>query len=116
MDYGITFFYRDVRLCSNESVVHFSTHNYLFNGLFPLTQGVAVSSAEESKLTLEEQNTCVKEEKCENNVQLVIYQATDSSLAENILSPPMIADCRLVYHIYAHIIDRKSESSLLCKY
>jgi hypothetical protein len=79
-------------------------HNYLFNGLFPLTQGVPVSSAEECKLALEEKNPCVKEEKCEKNAQLVIYQATDSSLSENILSVPMIADCRFVYHICAYIL------------
>jgi hypothetical protein len=64
-----------------------------------------VSNVEESKLALEENNPCVKEEKCENDSQLVIRrQATDSALSENILSAPMIVDCRLVYHIYAHVL------------
>jgi protein lin-54 len=91
-------------------------HNCLFNGLFPITQGVPVSSTEECKLALEEKNPGVKEEKCEKNAQIVIYQATDSSLSENILSAPMIADCRLVYHICPYILQRNSKSSLLCKY
>ncbi|GJN35421.1 hypothetical protein PR202_gb24197 [Eleusine coracana subsp. coracana] len=61
---------------------------------FPVAQGVAVSSIEESKLALEEKNACVKEEKCENDTQLVICQATGSEPAENVLSSPMIVDCR----------------------
>jgi hypothetical protein len=74
-----------------------------------------VSNVEESKLALEENNPCVKEEKCENDSQLVIHQATDSVLSENILSAPMIVDCRLVYQIYEHVLQRNSTSSLLCK-
>ncbi|KAK3140183.1 hypothetical protein QOZ80_5AG0397210 [Eleusine coracana subsp. coracana] len=61
---------------------------------FGQREGVAVSSIEESKLALEEKNACVKEEKCENDTQLVICQATGSDPAENGLSAPMIVDCR----------------------
>ncbi|TVU49187.1 hypothetical protein EJB05_00485 [Eragrostis curvula] len=60
---------------------------------FGQREGVVLSSVEESKLALEE-NACVKEEKCENDTQLVIYQATDSAPAENVLTAPVVVDCR----------------------
>lgn len=61
-------------------------------------------SIEEAKWPLEEKNACVKEEKCENDKYLVIYQATDPAPAENVLATPLIVDCRLVYHTYAHLL------------
>ncbi|KAL6847241.1 hypothetical protein ACP4OV_023094 [Aristida adscensionis] len=62
---------------------------------FGRREGVAVLSAEESKQVAEEKNACVKEEQGEEDKQLVIYQAaTDPAPAENVLTTPMILDCR----------------------
>ncbi|XP_062202156.1 protein tesmin/TSO1-like CXC 2 [Phragmites australis] len=61
---------------------------------FGRREGVAVLSIEEAKWPLEEKNACVKEEKCENDKYLVIYQATDPAPAENVLATPLIVDCR----------------------
>nr|CAB3466439.1 unnamed protein product [Digitaria exilis] len=55
---------------------------------------VAPSSIEEPKHASEENNACVKEEKCEIDKQLVIYQATDLAPAENLLSTPLMMECR----------------------
>jgi protein lin-54 len=64
--------------------------------LFNLIQGVAVLSIEEPKQASEENNACVKEEKCEIDKQLVIYQATDLAPAENLLTTPSMVECRFV--------------------
>lgn len=61
-----------------------------------LIQGVAAASIEEPKQAPEENNACVKEEKCEIDKQLVIYQATDLAPAENLLTTPSIVECRFV--------------------
>ncbi|KAF8692179.1 hypothetical protein HU200_039781 [Digitaria exilis] len=61
---------------------------------FGRREGVAPSSIEEPKHASEENNACVKEEKCEIDKQLVIYQATDLAPAENLLSTPLMMECR----------------------
>ncbi|CAN6348398.1 unnamed protein product, partial [Urochloa humidicola] len=55
---------------------------------------VAALSIEEPKQASEESSACVKEEKCEIDKQLVIYQATDLAPAENLLTTPSIVECR----------------------
>lgn len=69
-----------------------------------LIQGVAPSSIEEPKHASEENNACVKEEKCEIDKQLVIYQATDLAPAENLLSTPLMMECRFVSHMFCRIL------------
>ncbi|KAJ1266279.1 hypothetical protein BS78_08G138900 [Paspalum vaginatum] len=61
---------------------------------FGRREGVAVLSIEEPKQALEEKNGCVKEEKCEIDKELVVYQATDPAPAENVLTTPLAVDCR----------------------
>lgn len=82
---------------------------------FNLIQGVAALSIEEPKQASEESNACVKEEKCEIDKQLVIYQATDLAAAENLLTTPSMVECRFVCQlscIFAHLL---LESYLLCR-
>lgn len=59
-----------------------------------MIQGVAALSIEEPKQASEENNVCVKEEKCEIDKQLVIYQATDLAPTENLLTTPSMVECR----------------------
>jgi len=61
-----------------------------------LIQGVAALSIEEPKQASEENNVCVKEEKCEIDKQLIIYQATDLAPTENLLTTPSMVECRCV--------------------
>ncbi|CAN6329785.1 unnamed protein product [Urochloa humidicola] len=61
---------------------------------FGRREGVAALSIEEPKQASEESSACVKEEKCEIDKQLVIYQATDLAPAENLLTTPSIVECR----------------------
>ncbi|KAG2630608.1 hypothetical protein PVAP13_3KG537400 [Panicum virgatum] len=60
---------------------------------FGRREGVAALSIEEPKEASEENNACVKEEKCEIDKQLVIYQAADLAPAENLLTTPSMVEC-----------------------
>ena len=81
--------------------------SYCFSKAFfkkNLIQGVAALSIEEPKQASEENNVCVKEEKCEIDKQLVIYQAADLAPAENLLTTPSMVECRCVCQIiHLHI-------------
>jgi hypothetical protein len=67
-------------------------------------EGVALLSVDEVKLGYEENSALVKEEKNENDNQLVISQAANPAPAENLLTTPSVMNIRFVYHTFAHML------------
>ena len=67
-------------------------------------EGVSLLSVEEVKLGHEEDSALVKEEKNENDNQLVINQAANPAPAENVLTTPSVINIRFVYHTFAHML------------
>jgi hypothetical protein len=67
-------------------------------------EGVALLSVDEVKLGHEENSACVKEEKNENDNQLVITQAANPAPAENVPITPTVMSIRFVYLTFVHIL------------
>lgn len=67
-------------------------------------EGVSLLSVDEVKLGYEEDSALVKEEKGENDNQLVINQAANQTPAENELTTPSVMNIRFVYDTFAHML------------